>query len=309
MKKIHFIILILCLNQLQAQVQPEKKRLSEDSFKTRKLILGSVQASLWSGSFLALNKAWYANYPKSSFHFYNDSREWLQMDKLGHSWSTYQISQHTSKIWQWAGTSHKNSVIIGSLSGMAYLSIIEILDGYSDKWGFSGYDVLANASGAGLYGFQELAWQEQRIKMKLSYFPVEYGTLDSRADALFGAGFIEKILKDYNGQTYWLSFNLKSFFSKASVPSWLNFAVGYRAGTMLGGYENTWKESNGYIIDRTDIKRIRKFHLSLDVDLSRIKVKNKKVQTILSILNVLKIPSPSFEIDAKGKFRFHPLYF
>jgi hypothetical protein len=272
-------------------------------------VLGTVQTSLWAGSFVALNNAWYANYPKSPFHFYNDGKEWLQMDKIGHSWSTYQISQHTTKIWEWAGTGHQQSVLIGSLSGMAYLSVIEILDGYSDKWGFSGYDVLANAAGAGLFAFQELGWKEQRIQMKLSYLPVRYGNLTERADDLFGEGGIEKVLKDYNGQTYWLSANIKSFFPNSNVPSWLNIAAGYGAKTMLGGYENKWYDGNGNLMTRFDIKRIRRFHLSLDIDLTKIKVKNKKIETIFSLFNVLKIPAPSFEIRSDGQFKFHPLYY
>ena len=308
-KKVCLIILILCFNQLHAQLQSNIDIGRDTTFKKRKWVLGTVQTSLWAGSFVALNQAWYANYPKSPFHFYNDGKEWLQMDKLGHSWSTYQISQHTTKIWEWAGTGHQQSVLIGSLSGMAYLSVIEILDGYSDKWGFSGYDVLANAAGAGLFAFQELGWKEQRIQMKLSYLPVRYGNLTERADDLFGEGGIEKVLKDYNGQTYWLSANIKSFFPNSNVPSWLNIAAGYGAKTMLGGYENKWYEGNGNLMTRFDIKRVRRFHLSLDIDLSKIKVKNKKIETIFSLFNVLKIPAPSFEIRSDGQFKFHPLYY
>lgn len=303
------IILTLSLNQLHAQLPQKPDMRGDSSFKKRKWVLGSVQASLWAGSFLALNKAWYANYPKSPFHFYDDSREWLQMDKIGHSWSTYQISQHTTKIWEWAGTGHRQSVLIGSLSGMAYLSVIEILDGYSDKWGFSGYDVLANATGAGLFAFQELGWKEQRIQMKLSYMPVSYGNLANRADDLFGDGSVEKVLKDYNGQTYWLSANIKSFFPNSDVPSWLNIAAGYGAKTMLGGYENKWYDGNGNLVTRFDIKRVRRFHLSLDVDLAKIKVKSKKIATLFSLFNVLKIPAPSFEIRTDGRFKFHPFYY
>jgi hypothetical protein len=308
-KKVCLIILILCFNQLHAQLQSNIDIGRDTTFKKRKWVLGTVQTSLWAGSFVALNQAWYANYPKSPFHFYNDGKEWLQMDKLGHSWSTYQISQHTTKIWEWAGTGHQQSVLIGSLSGMAYLSVIEILDGYSDKWGFSGYDVLANAAGAGLFAFQELGWKEQRIQMKLSYLPVRYGNLADRADDLFGEGGIEKVLKDYNGQTYWLSANIKSFFPNSNVPSWLNIAAGYGAKTMLGGYENKWYEGNGNLMTRFDIKRVRRFHLSLDIDLTKIKVKNKKIETIFSLFNVLKIPAPSFEIRSDGQFKFHPLYY
>ncbi len=35
------------------------------------------------------------------------------------------------------------------------------------------------------------------------------------------------ILKDYNGQTIWLSFNIHSFTKDSFLPKWLSLAVGY----------------------------------------------------------------------------------
>jgi hypothetical protein len=40
--------------------------------KTKVWVVASAQSALWAGSFVALNKAWYADYPKQSFHFFND---------------------------------------------------------------------------------------------------------------------------------------------------------------------------------------------------------------------------------------------
>ncbi len=271
----------------------------------KKWVLGGVQVGLWGGSFYALNNAWYANYPKAKFKLYNDWKEWQQMDKLGHVWSTYQISKHTSNIWQWAGLEKDKAIWVGALSGMAYLSIIEILDGYSDKWGFSIPDVLANTTGAGLFLGQELLWNEQRISLKLSYSPYQYGNLKYRADQLFGSGDVERLLKDYNGQIIWASINLKSFMPKVNLPKWLNLAIGYNARTMLGGYENKWEDQNGNMVSRTDIKRYKRFLLSLDIDLTKIQTKNKTLKTIYSIVNVLKVPAPAIELNTLGKFRVH----
>ena len=277
--------------------------------KKKMLILGTVQVSLWGGSFYSLNKAWYANYPRTKFHLYNDWKEWQHMDKAGHAWSTYQISEQTSKLWQWAGAEKKKAVVIGSMSGMAYLSIIEILDGYSDKWGFSIPDIMANTSGAALYLGQEFLWNQQRIRMKLSYHPVQYGALKGRADELFGTGEVEKLLKDYNGQTYWASINVKSFFPESRFPSWLNLALGYGAERMLGGYQNTWTEASGSIYSRNDILRYKKFMISADVDLTKIKTKNKVLKTAFSMINVLKIPAPAISLNTNGKASFYGLYF
>jgi hypothetical protein len=278
-------------------------------FPTKKWVLGGVQAGLWGGTFYSLNKTWYANYPRSDFHLYNDWKEWQQMDKAGHAWSSYQISNHTSKIWQWAGMEKKKAVLIGGISGMAYLSIIEILDGYSDKWGFSIPDVMANSAGAGIYVAQELAWNEQRVTIKLSYSPYKYGTLTTRANALFGSGDAEKVLKDYNGQSYWASVNVKSFFPDSHFPNWFNIALGYGARTMLGGYENTWTTVSGMTVNRSDIPRYKRFYLSADIDLTRIKTKNKTVKTVLSLFNVLKVPAPTIEWNGLGKLSFHPFFF
>lgn len=277
--------------------------------KTKKWVLGTVQAGLWGGTFYSLNKTWYANYPRSNFHLYNDWKEWQHIDKAGHAWSSYQISNHTSKIWQWTGMEKKKAVMIGGISGMAYLSIIEILDGYSDKWGFSIPDILANTAGAGIFVAQELGWNEQRISIKLSYSPYRYGTLTTRANALFGSGDAEKVLKDYNGQTYWASINVKSFFPETQFPNWFNIAFGYGARTMLGGYENTWTTTSGTTITRSDIPRYKRFYMSADIDLTRIKTKNKTLKTVFSLFNVLKVPAPTVEWNGQGKLRFHPFFY
>lgn len=275
----------------------------------RKWIIGSMEVGLWTGSFISLNKAWYANYPRSSFHLYNDWREWQHMDKAGHFWSSYHISHFTSDLWEWTGTNSKKAHIIGAVSSLGYLSIIEILDGYSDKWGFSVPDMAANSLGVISYLTQQMAWDEQRIKFKLSYNPYPYGALRDRSNQLFGKGMIERILKDYNSQTYWASLNIKSFFPSSNVPNWLDLSLGYGAKTMLGGFENKWTNTAGNSIDRTDIQRFKRYFLSIDVDLDKIKTKNKVLKKSLHLLNVIKIPAPAIELTSNGKFKIHPLYF
>ena len=51
------------------------------------------------------------------------------MDKVGHIYSAYTESKVTMEVWRWAGLPRKKSIWIGGLSGVAYQSIIEILDG------------------------------------------------------------------------------------------------------------------------------------------------------------------------------------
>lgn len=286
-------------------------QLDKDShqYKNKRSVLVGVHVGLWGGTLYALNKTWYDNHQRSGFHLYNDWHEWQQMDKFGHCWSSYQIADHTSKLWQWAGAGQTKAAIIGSVSSLAYLSIIEVLDGHSKKWGFSIPDMLSNSTGALMHLSQALIWKDQRISMKMSYMPNEYGALKYRADDLFGKHPVEKLLKDYNGQTYWASINIRSFIPETRFPRWLNVAVGYGARTMLGGYNNTWSDVNGGWITRNDIPRYRRIYLSADIDLTRIKTNNKTLKTIFSLFNVLKFPAPAIEFNTLGKTRFHPVFY
>jgi hypothetical protein len=167
-----------------------------------------------------------------------------------------------------------------------------------------------NTLGAGLFLSQELGWKEQRLTLKISYFPVKHDpSYRSRTNELFGTSGVERFLKDYNGQTLWLSGNLSAFFPEKTIPKWLNISFGHNARTMLGGTENIWTDNNGNTIDRTDVQRYRRFFLSLDVDLTRIPVKSKALRTVFSVINVFKIPAPTLELDGNGKFRAYLLYF
>src|SRR5690606_15551627 len=104
-------------------------------------------AAIATGSIIALNEVWYADYPKSSFHFVNDNAEWLQMDKAGHVFTSYHLGNFTKEALQWTGISERNSLIYGATAGFVFISALEVLDGHSAKWGASAGDLAANAAG------------------------------------------------------------------------------------------------------------------------------------------------------------------
>ena len=259
-----------------------------------------TESSLATISLVGLNQLWYADYPQSNFHTINDSGEWLQMDKFGHVFSSYQVGRVGADLLAWSGVSERNQLIYGSTLGFAYLGVVEVFDGFSEEWGFSWTDILANAAGTSLYVGQQLLWKEQRITLKYSFHQTHYAV--QNPDKL-GDGWTEEFLKDYNGQTYWLSVNLHSFFKESEVPKWLNVAFGYGAEGMLTG-ENESVNNNLITQDRR-----RQFYFSLDVDLSRIQTKSHFLKTIFSIFNVLKVPFPTVEFTEKNGFRFHGIYF
>lgn len=279
--------------------------------KRRLWLVAGAHAAFWAGSYITLNKAWYADYPKQSFHFFNDNREWNQVDKAGHAWTTYQVSRFSAALWRWTGLHERKSTWLGGVSSIAYQSIIEIQDGFSSEWGFSWGDMLANTLGAATFVAQQLAWKEQRIQIKLSYWPYDYTghDLTVRRNQLFGSSLPERILKDYNSQTYWLSANLHAFWKDGSLPPWLNLAAGYAGNGMLGGFANTWTDKQGNTFNRTDIPRVRRFLLSPDIDLSHIYSNKKWVRTLLSVINMIKIPAPALELNSKGVVKLHALYF
>ncbi|MCB0435802.1 MAG: DUF2279 domain-containing protein [Flavobacteriaceae bacterium] len=259
-----------------------------------------TESSLATISLVGLNQLWYADYPQSNFHTINDSGEWLQMDKFGHVFSSYQVGRVGADLLAWSGVSERDQLIYGSTLGFAYLGVVEVFDGFSEEWGFSWTDILANAAGTSLYVGQQLLWKEQRITLKYSFHQTHYAV--QNPDKL-GDGWTEEFLKDYNGQTYWLSVNLHSFFKESEVPKWLNVAFGYGAEGMLTG-ENESVNNNLITQDRR-----RQFYFSLDVDLSRIQTKSHFLKTIFSIFNVLKVPFPTVEFTEKNGFRFHGIYF
>ena len=278
---------------------------------SRKWLVGTASVLGYGGSFIFLNEAWYKGYPRSSFHTFNDAGEWMQMDKIGHAWTAYHTSRVNTDLWKWAGVSDRKSVLLGSGTSLLYMLSIEYLDGRSAEWGWSWPDAGADIFGASLFAAQQLAWQEQKISIKFSSHRKNYkpASLEQRANDLFGKSLQERLLKDYNAQTYWLSLNIKSVFKNSQLPSWLNVAVGYGADNMFGGYENLAFDKNGNIsFDRRDIKRYRQWYLAPDIDLTKIKTKSSFLKTVFSLVNVLKIPAPALELS-NGKLKGHWIAF
>ena len=264
--------------------------------KKRLAIVVTTEATLYASSMIGLNQLWYANYPRSPFHFFNDNDEWLQMDKCGHFTTSYYVGRVGIGLLKWSGVERKKAIWYGGILGSIYQNTIEVMDGYSSQWGFSVGDFSANTAGTILVIAQELAWDEQRITLKFSYQPSQYQPY--RPDEL-GSNWKESWLKDYNGQTYWLSVNLASFMKKdTKFPHWLNVAGGYGADGMTGGsYNPPYIDANGWQIN---FVRYRQVYLSLDADLTRIPVKSKFLKTVFNAIGFIKIPAPSIEFNRWG---------
>ncbi|MDX1469978.1 MAG: DUF2279 domain-containing protein [Flavobacteriaceae bacterium] len=297
------ILLLLCLFQVQAQTQTNFDYfLTPSDTLNQKRLNGVIigESVIYTGSMLALNELWYNDFDRSKFHTVQDFNEWSQMDKVGHIYSSYQLGRLGAEILNWSGVEKHNQLKFGATLGLVFLSTVEVFDGYSEEWGFSWSDMAANLAGTGIFIGQELLWEEQRISLKYSFHQTKYAP--QRPDKL-GDGFFEEFLKDYNGQTYWLSANIKSFFPGLEIPSWLNVALGYGAEGMLTADS---QPINGTLIGQ---EAVRQYYLSMDIDFSRIKTNSPLLKTLFSLVNTLKVPFPAVEFTDKNGFRLLGIYY
>jgi hypothetical protein len=247
---------------------------------------------------------WYRKHPRSHFHFFNDNGEWLQVDKIGHATTAYNIGVIQYDLMRWCGVNNNTSIAVGGLTAIGYMSIIEIFDGFSSKWGFSKGDMLANIAGAALFAAQQKGWNQQRIELKWSFHASPYAQY---YPAELGSNFLSRMLKDYNGQTYWLSFNIASFLpANSGFPYWLNMSLGYGAEGMIGARTNP-KVINGKPVPY--FPRYRKFYFAPDADLFRIPTQSSFYNTAAYLTRFSKIPAPALEWSNIKGLHFYPLYY
>ncbi len=253
---------------------------------------------IYGGTMVGLNALWYKGYEHSDFHWFDDHDEWLQMDKFGHGFTAYYLSNISTSLFQqtkWADT--QKHIIFGSITAWTYITTIEILDGFSAKWGASYSDLIANTIGTGLFALQQLKFRKQIIVPKFSFHQTPLAKY--RPDVL-GENFLQNLLKDYNGQTYWLSVNLSDFLNDEFFPPWLSFSLGYSAEGLLAGKENP--------LDLPYFNRSRQYLFSLDVDFRKIKVKSRFLKQCFRAINVIKFPFPAVILENK-QVKFSTFYF
>lgn len=251
----------------------------------------SVSGAVAAGSVSALAAAWYKD-DRSGFRFFNDLNEWQQLDKAGHAATTWTVSLIVSDAYKWAGVSRKRAILYGAVTSFAYMSVIEVMDGFSKGYGFSISDVGANALGSAAAFFDPQVKTSCYPIPKFSYHFTEYAALNP---ALLGSNRAERVLKDYNGHTYWLS-----------VPSiirrypWACISFGYGA-TGMANAKDVQNQIRG-------LDPYRSYYFSLDADLTKIPLRNCALKGLTSVFRFVKIPFPALEIN-RHKAVFHPFYF
>lgn len=277
---------------LAPALQPNPKRI---------WLVGGGVGAVYVASYSYLAAVWYRDAHQSQFSWFNDWPEWQQMDKIGHAYGAYQESRIMMSLLRWSGVPRRKWLLWGGLSGFIMQGPVEILDGFADKWGASWQDLAFNAAGSALAVGNELAFGEQALQLKFSWWPSPYP--DEHPEVL-GTGFSEQLLKDYNAQRYWLSTRLQALPGLKrweALPPWLCFSVGYSGNGMIGGYG----EDSPRAIAR---REYRQYFVSLDVDWTRIETRHRGLKLLFHGLNMIKLPFPTLEMN-RNAVRFHPVFF
>lgn len=256
-------------------------------------------------SLVWLSSVWYNTY--TGFHFFDDLFEWEYMDKLGHFFSSFHIGLFFYKIFGDPGNLNlpfrKRWFCF---SGFVLLLPIEILDGFSLNYGASPADLLANGLG-GLFCYYHVTYKVLTDTLpKFSFHATAFNIIRPE---LLGSNIFQQVIKDYNGQTYWLTVDVNKILNRKVLPSWLLITIGYGTDGLLGGHDNVWQSKDGEAKDYSTVTRTRRFFISVDVNANNLRERNKLFNYLVAPFVLLKFPAPALEINFEQGIVFHPIYF
>lgn len=244
--------------------------------KFSSIVLFTVGAGVWLHNYQ--RNSWWAG-QRGQFHIQNDWAYAQSADKLGHFFDGAFIAKLYSGAFEWSGFSQKTSMWMGTLFSLAYMTDIEIEDGFAHDWGFSPGDALFNTLGA-FYPVLQNAYEPLTdFNFKWSYFPSQALTQGTKKGAF---------LDDYDGQTMWLSIGVHRFLPKSFKKYWpdfFNIAIGYG------------------VKDHIDLSKVyENWYISLDYDLRKMLPGNSKFMVwFKDVINHFRIiPAPGIKINKNG---------
>jgi uncharacterized protein YfiM (DUF2279 family) len=279
--------------------------LAQDSLQNRDRTLISIGLGAGTAvTHIGLYQLWYKDYPSQGFAWINDNRGWLQMDKIGHGFSAFSISHVTTSIYRSTGLNKERSALYGTIWALGFQTPIELFDGLSAGWGASSGDLMANTSGALLSGMQHYFLDDAPVLLRWRYGSSPYPAM---RPGTLGGNPRERWLKDYNGQSYWLSYHVRKR-DDSRWPAWLGIAAGYSANGMLGSMENRWTDVAGQVQDYTHVQRYRQWFIAPDIRLSRIRTRSSVLRTLFLALDIYRLPLPAVEFS-QGRMHLRPILF
>lgn len=262
-----------------------------------------LESAFYLGGMSYLQWVWYNDHERVPFHFYNDWKGYNQIDKFGHAFGAYIESYIGYYLLRDAGVKKNQALLFGGSLGLILQTPIEVFDGLYEGWGFSWYDMAANALGAGILVGQELLFDEQIVINKFSYWGSPYADM---ANGYLGETKLDRLMYDYNGHSYWFSMPVNKFYYSEKIPDWLNVAFGYSAGGMFGEFTNRLSYRG---VEIPETERYRQYLLSLDIDWRKIKTSNRFLKILFKGMVFIKLPFPTVEVNSKGELKGHWLYY
>jgi hypothetical protein len=253
-----------------------------------------VSFLIWASLLVLLSFIWYKGIFKGHFTFFDDSQEWLQMDKMGHFFASFQVSRWFIQILKWQKVDPKEAQRIGVWGGILFVSPIEVLDGFSIAYGFSWTDILANVMGSLCLWLQYRVFGLIRFMPKFSF---SFSPFASMRKEMLGGFFLSQLIKDYNAQTYWISCSPNLFLKRKLFPEWLHISFGYGGDNLLGGHDNVW-EKEGRVFDFSDLQRVRQFYISFDLNFQYLEGTSRFKRGLKLVTSCLKFPFPMIGFDA-----------
>jgi len=256
-------------------------------------------------SLLWLSSIWYNRY--TGFHFFDDLFEWEYLDKSGHFFASFHLGLYFYKIF--GDPENLNPAFQKRwlcFTGFVLLLPIEILDGFSLNYGASPADLLANGLGS-LFCYWHVSSKVISGAMpKFSFHATSFSIIRPE---LLGSNIFQQTVKDYNGQTYWLSLDINKILNTKILPGWLMLTVGYGADGLLGGHDNVWEAKDGETKDYSLLARTRRILISIDFNPNQMREKNKWMNYLLGPFVLIKFPAPAIEFNFERGIIFHPIYF
>jgi len=231
--------------------------------------------------------AWWKD-DRGPFHFVEDLQYAKGLDKMGHFFSAYIMSRLAGDLLMECGFNVDAGTAIGAGMGLAYVTYVEVEDGFAKQWGFSPTDAIGNVVGASFYVGQQYIPYLQNFHPRASYVPAEWTgntTITERP---------KTFIDDYNSTAFWLSMNVNNMMPTKWAeywPDWLMVTVGY-------GIDNYGRRNPDGSLEEVH----GKIMLGLDYDLVKIIPRSKIgfINYLIQGLNIIRLPGPTLEFTHEG---------
>ena len=274
---------------------------------------------------VGLASIWYSDSTRTGFHFYSQSENvtggsssddgWLddwhtfaQQDKLGHVWTSWHITRIVGGYGRGAGLAPAEAGLFGGIVSTVFQTQIEISDGFSETYGFSRTDALANLVGSTVGGLK-VAYPERLdwFEAKYSYNPSPYyGTQTTGVDGGNPLGYLGNAIKDYDGITFWVTVRPEEFLpgraARRAWPDWLALSAGYGGDGLAHAISGmSYPDSPP---DAHDYEHRREFYIGPDLDFLHTLDLPQPFQAVARALSFIRLPAPALQLAPEVRWHW-----